>query len=175
MRGRLGGLFRVWSSIMLMMLGWLITIILSPMIIRVGLQYALAVPALLLEKINAGQALKRSKVLTRGQFGRIFVVGLLTLVVSGVMCWVVQGPFTVAIIVLAVVKIEPPGWLVLLSNISGGVAGALTGPLFTIALVLLYYDIRVRNEAYDLQLMMAALGPPSPQATPTQPVPPAIE
>ena len=33
----------------------------------------------------------------------------------------------------------------------------LVGPLMTIALALLYYDERVRKEAFDLELMMAAI------------------
>ena len=35
--------------------------------------------------------------------------------------------------------------------------GALAAPLLMIGLVLLYYDIRIRKEAFDLQLLM---GPP---------------
>jgi hypothetical protein len=43
--------------------------------------------------------------------------------------------------------------------------GALAGPVTTIALVLVYYDQRVRKEAFDLQLMMEAVG----QAAPAPP------
>jgi len=44
--------------------------------------------------------------------------------------------------------------------------GAIAGPIATIALVLVYYDQRVRKEAFDLQLMMEAVGQ-------TTPMPPA--
>ena len=37
------------------------------------------------------------------------------------------------------------------------VAGALSSPLPTIAMSLVYYDERVRKEAFDLQLMMAGI------------------
>ncbi len=46
-------------------------------------------------------------------------------------------------------------------------SGVLVGPLVTIALALVYYDERVRKEAFDLQLMMQALdrnAPPAPPA-----------
>jgi len=46
-------------------------------------------------------------------------------------------------------------------------AGALAGPIATIALSLVYFDQRVRKEAFDLQLMMAAVDgtlPPGAQA-----------
>jgi hypothetical protein len=36
-------------------------------------------------------------------------------------------------------------------------SGSLVGGLAMIALTLVYYDERVRKEAYDLQLMMATL------------------
>jgi hypothetical protein len=39
-------------------------------------------------------------------------------------------------------------------------AAMLAGPIATIAIALLYYDERVRREAFDLQVMMEALGQP---------------
>jgi hypothetical protein len=41
--------------------------------------------------------------------------------------------------------------------VAGFVAGSLTGPLATIGISLLYYDERVRKEAFDLHLMMSSL------------------
>jgi hypothetical protein len=43
----------------------------------------------------------------------------------------------------------------------------LVGPLATIVFSLLYYDERVRKEAFDLQLMMQALDAPVVQGTST--------
>jgi len=40
----------------------------------------------------------------------------------------------------------------------------LVGPLATIAFSLVYYDERVRKEAFDLQLMMATIDAPGLQA-----------
>ena len=42
--------------------------------------------------------------------------------------------------------------------IAGFLGETLAGPIITIALVLVYYDQRVRKEAFDLQLMMEAVG-----------------
>ena len=42
-------------------------------------------------------------------------------------------------------------------------ASIVTFPIGTIALALLYYDQRVRKEAFDLQLMMESLGQAGPQ------------
>jgi hypothetical protein len=43
-------------------------------------------------------------------------------------------------------------------------ASSLAGPIGTIAAALIYYDQRVRKEAFDLQLMMQAIGQAPPQA-----------
>jgi hypothetical protein len=45
---------------------------------------------------------------------------------------------------------------------SGAVGGAVTGPILLIALVLCYYDTRIRKEAFDLQFMMSSLDRPAP-------------
>ena len=51
-----------------------------------------------------------------------------------------------------------PGWLSELGDLAGFLRHVLVGPLVTIALTLVYYDLRVRKEGFDLQLMVAALG-----------------
>lgn len=49
--------------------------------------------------------------------------------------------------------------LAILGQMGGFVAKVLVGPLATIAFSLVYYDVRIRREAFDLQVMMAGLGP----------------
>jgi Ni/Fe-hydrogenase subunit HybB-like protein len=46
------------------------------------------------------------------------------------------------------------------------VSECLVGPLATIAFSLVYYDERVRKEAFDLQLMMSTLDAPALQSAP---------
>jgi len=47
-------------------------------------------------------------------------------------------------------------------HIANFLGGAMAGPVTTIALVLVYYDQRVRKEAFDLQVMMESVAPASP-------------
>jgi hypothetical protein len=47
------------------------------------------------------------------------------------------------------------------------IGGTLAAPVATIASTVFYYDLRVRKEAFDLQLMIASV----PAANPTPPVP----
>ncbi len=126
------------------------------------LRYGVAVPALVLENISAKQALKRSALLTKGCKGRIFVIGFLMWLISLVVAAILQGPFWVAALVLGFKFSVMPFWLQASMAVTGGVGGAISGPLLVIALALLYYDTRVRNEGFDLQLMMDSLDQGSP-------------
>lgn len=120
------------------------------------LRYSVAVPALMLETLKARPAARRSVQLMKGNFGRGFLLILLMVIIGIVTAMVFQGPFMAAAILMAN-KGQPSVLLLGLGTVSGGLGGALAAPLIMIGLVLLYYDIRVRKEAFDLQLLM---GPP---------------
>jgi hypothetical protein len=155
---------------LLMILGMLVGIVLAVILI---MRYALAVPALVLENLKAREAIKRSVALAKGNLWRIFLTVVLMYIISMVVVAVFQGPFWLALMVVAVKTHSVPLWLEVPMNISAGIGGALSGPLLIIALALHYYDARVRKEGYDLQLMMANLdrasegaGMPSSAASP---------
>ena len=57
------------------------------------------------------------------------------------------------------------GWQVA-SVIATFLSECLVGPLITIAFALVYYDERVRKEAFDLQLMMTTIDAPALQSAP---------
>lgn len=156
-RGQMGRLVKLELAVLVRMLAWMITVVLSPIAILLAFWYALAVPALLLENLGANQSLKRSRFLTRGQLDRIFVIGLLMTIVSWVVSLVIQAPFVVADVAMTSQHHPAPDWLSASSSVAGGIAGAFTAPLLMIALVLLYYDVRVRKEGFDLQKMMEGL------------------
>jgi membrane-anchored glycerophosphoryl diester phosphodiesterase (GDPDase) len=134
-----------------------------------ALRYGVAVPALLLEKNRVIQAMKRSAALTKGHLGRVFLIVLMMAVITYAVIAIFQGPFLIAFAIMAKGGFVPL-WLRSLSVISAVAGGTLTGPLLMIALALLYYDVRVRKEAFDLQMMMAALDSSALPAT----IPPAV-
>jgi len=43
----------------------------------------------------------------------------------------------------------------------GGTASMFSGPIMIIGLALMYYDLRIRKEALDLQIMLESLDAPS--------------
>ena len=121
------------------------------------LRYALAVPALIIENLKARDAIKRSVTLAKGNLWKIFLTAVLMYIINIVVASIFQGPFWLAMIFMSVKSQAFPLWLEVPMYLSAGVGGALSGPLFVIALALLYYDARVRKEGFDLQLMMAGL------------------
>lgn len=148
---------------MLIILGLLAAMVLGLVLM---MRYALAVPALVLENLTARQAIQRSVKLAKGNIWKIFLIFLLMYLITTIVISVFQGPFLMVTIVIAARHGLPPLWLQILSTISGGIGGTLSGPLIAIALTLLYFDSRVRKEGFDLQLMMATLSAEVPGAEP---------
>lgn len=148
--------------------------------IRFALRYGCTIPALLLENLKIGSAIKRSITLTKSQLGRIFLIGLLMSIVTYMVGLLLEGPFLFAEM-YAVIKhhTHPAFWLTACSAIMGSVGYVVTGPLLMIGLVLFYYDVRVRKEGFDLQVMMSALDSKEPvpgaSMNPPQPAAPEFE
>lgn len=118
------------------------------------LRYSVCIPSMVLEDLRAGQAIRRSAQLMKGNYLRCFLLLMLAVVITYVSLTIFQGPFYIAIILTARHG-QIATWLLSLSSVFGALGGALSAPLIMIGLVLLYYDIRVRKEAFDLQLMMS--------------------
>lgn len=124
-------------------------------IFSIACKYALAVPACLLEKLRGVAALRRSRTLAQGSLFRIFIVMLLV--------WFLYLAFSLSLQFagqLALFSYALIGWNLL----AGFVASTLAFPILNVSYSLFYYDQRVRKEAFDLQLMMEAVG----QAPPAQ-------
>ena len=131
---------------------------------------ALAIPACILEQLPVGVALRRSWYLTKGSVLRIMLVNLLTWVLSAVLAVALALPGQVLVATL------PSKALLLglvLQHIGGFIAGVVAGPIATTAIALIYYDQRVRKEAFDLQHMMELMGQQA-QAQAVTAAPPVI-
>ena len=144
-----------------------------PLAIWMALRYGVAVPALLLENLTARQALKRSALLTQGYKGRLFLIGFLMTLIAAVVALVFEGPLSVALAMLASKGGQISAWLLAAISVAGSLSRALSGPLLTIGIALAYYDLRVRKEGFDLQLMVAALGDAGPAPPSSAPDPAA--
>ena len=132
--------------------------------VRVFCRYAFAVPACALEGVSARDALKRSKFLTKGSLSRLFLVGLLT----GLIGFALTNVFQLPIFIANHTWITGRAYFSVLSlaaiHFADFAAKTLAGPIATIAIALLYYDERIKKEAFDLQWMMQSLDPSAGQA-----------
>jgi hypothetical protein len=144
--------------------------------IRLYCSYQLAVPVCVLEKRGAIDCMKRSRFLSKGKgVQRI----LLVLFLSGILTYILSLAFSLPVIILAMVSIvERAGRLAMpiaiWQYLAGFFAGTIAGPIATIALAVLYYDERVRKEAFDLQLMMEAVGQQQAPQSAAAAAPPAL-
>ena len=153
---RTGSLVVLTVLFLLLLLVGAITIILP---ILMCLWYAFAVPVLVEEKASPRNALKRSRQLSKGNRGNIFAIAALMGLIAWIAGTVAGFPFIIVMGTLAMKKLAIPIWLQILSSLCERGVGALTTSLAPIGLALLYYDVRVKKEGYDLQVMMENLGP----------------
>lgn len=123
--------------------------------IWVLLMYSLAVPACVVEGLPGKQSLTRSRFLTSGAVGRVFLIGFLAGMVALALNYVLQAPVSIS----GSFGYRLPHWFPAQhwDEISEFLSTILSGPVATIAIALLYYDQRVRKEALDIQLMMQSV------------------
>lgn len=115
------------------------------------LRNALAVPAAVIEGLSLRPAMRRSKSLAAGAKGRIFVVLLIALCLLEVVA-VVQSPVSFLIMVAPNQQHYLAQGLSLLLTFVGH---TVVAPVASIGLTLMYFDQRVRKEAFDLEVLLA--------------------
>ena len=120
------------------------------------LRYGVAVPALVLEDLKPGQAVKRSIELTKGRLGRVFLLVLCATMVTYAALTLFQGPFWIGAMMVGPDTAQG-FWLNVVGAIAGTIGTTFTTPFMIIGLALIYYDARIRQEGLDLELTLAAL------------------
>jgi hypothetical protein len=116
---------------------------------------AISVPASMLEDSKTIRSIERSMELTKGFAGQMFVIFLMVWVMS----WLVAAIFEVPFAFLVTAQHTVSFGTLVLQHLSSFVSQVLVGPIGTIAFSLMYYNLRVRKEAFDIQHLMASLGP----------------
>jgi len=114
------------------------------------LSYSLVVPAILVENQKAIPSLRRSRDLVKGHRGKVFCI----LCVISLLQWIA---------ILGVSMIS--GMIFHVESGSGGVLNSATvnlasifvTPLGIVATILLYYDMRIRKEGFDLEMLSRAV------------------
>ena len=123
--------------------------------IWISVKLCMSFPAVIFERANPFRAIGRSWTLTRDNWWRIFgtlvVVFLIALVVNfaltAVLGIVAAGSDSISELAFAV-----------LTTIITLLTYMLTYPLWAAVMTVMYYDLRVRNEGFDLQLLAQGVG-----------------
>jgi hypothetical protein len=134
---------------------------------------AVSIPALLIENARGTRALGRSRRLVSGRwlptFGALFVIFLLTAVIGGLLGAIVGGGSALGGSVTGTTSTR------ILGGTVSGIVNILVTPLSAAVATIIYFDLRIRKEGFDVALMAQRLGvpPPGPNswAPPTAPPP----
>jgi hypothetical protein len=118
--------------------------------------FALAVPVLLMEDRRGWKALSRSRALVRGFWWRAFAIMAFGTILGWIISSVIGGLFGGAA-AFGTSSDEDIGAAVA-QVIGGTVAKLITTPFIAAFITVLYFDLRVRKEAFDLQLLAERIG-----------------
>ncbi len=164
-RSKLGSL--LWLSLLIAIL--LVPALLACLLpgIYLYVAWAVAGPVVLLEDRRGWSAMKRSRELVKGRFWPTVAVLLLVLLLTAVVQMVFLGILT------ALVSVTGNEVAQAVADAIGQTASsALTTPLSAAILTVLYFDLRVRKEGFDLELLARRMGEPglpSPAEPPAKP------
>jgi hypothetical protein len=136
-------------------LGALLAIIafigLIPVLVMIYVRTVVAVPAIVLERVSGWGGLKRSWQLIGGRFwptfGRMLLLVLITSIISGVVSTIFQVPG----------NLIAPNNSFVFQQVAGAIAAVFVGPITYIGVTLLYYDIRIRKEGFDIEMLARSL------------------
>jgi hypothetical protein len=117
--------------------------------------WAVSIPVLLFEGVRGTGALRRSFSLVKGRWWPVLGATLLGQLIAGILGFVFQIPFSV----LSFVG-ESEVALFAGSAISTALSQTLATPFIGAMTALIYFDLRVRKEGFDLELLAQHVGTP---------------
>jgi hypothetical protein len=170
----------IWISFLTYLLGGLALLACIAPGVWLFISWTVAIPAFLTEDVRGRRALGRSFRLVRYFWWRTLAIILLGAILAGIVSATVGGVLT------AVALTSDSTLAAVVANFLASVtAGVVTTPFIAAVTIVLYFDLRVRKEGFDLALLAARLGeggepgagPPLPALLPAPPVippPPAV-
>ncbi|MBA2273801.1 MAG: hypothetical protein H0W21_07875 [Actinobacteria bacterium] len=152
-RGRLGSLMLVsFLGALLTFLGVLLFVLPG---IYLWIAFSVAAPVLLFEGVKGSGALGRSRRLVQGRwwpvFGTLLLGFILAAIVGGIITAVLGG-------VLAVGAGSGDFIAALVGAVAGSVAAIITTPFQAALIAILFFDLKVRKEGFDVALLAEGMG-----------------
>lgn len=114
------------------------------------LSYSLIVPAILIEGQKATPSLRRSRDLVKGQRGKVFCVLFILNLLQGILT------LGVSMISGMILDTDSASGAVL-SSATNNLLSIFVAPLGIVGTILLYYDMRIRKEGFDLEMLSRAI------------------
>jgi hypothetical protein len=113
--------------------------------------FLVTTPAVMVEEVGPIQAMARSVTLVRPRFWPVMAIGIGSGVLASFLGNILAGPFSVAALAVG----YRWGWI--LAAIGAILPALITTPFVSILATLVYFDLRIRNEGFDLQMIAAEL------------------
>lgn len=149
-RSKFGSLLVAILLSSLIIVGGFILLVIPGIIFYV--RYSFVSTTVVVEGQSGTGALSRSWSLAKGNGWRIFG----TLFVAGLIVGVVSVILVIPLTLLTLQNSGSANWV--LRAVSGSLISVLTTPFLVTTAVLLYFDARIRNEAFDLTVMAREVG-----------------
>ena len=149
---RLPSVLWVWFLVFLLASLALLLVIVPGVYLWVS--WIVAMPVVLLEDRRGWQALKRSRWLVRGRWWPTFGTYLLAVILVSIVEAVLGG-----VLVALVLRNNPTsGYAILVNAVAAIVSALLVTPFTASVIAVIYFDLRVRKEGYDLELLARGIG-----------------
>ncbi len=134
-----------------------------PYIFYFATRWGLANPAIISENLGGSAGLKRSWQLSQGFFWRVFGTSSVVTLLSLLLVWLPQllAGYLLGSLSASAVQIQV-SYVVL-----GNFLSIFSFPFASAVTTLIYYDLRIRKEAFDLQFRTERGQPPVAPVTPT--------
>jgi hypothetical protein len=154
-------------------IGAIVAVVIST---RIFCRSFLVTQVIVIEDVRGWAAFKRSWTLMRACLRKAGMIFLFSIVVALVISFLFNFPAGM------VMALKPSWSVMILGRLLESIGQILSAPILMIAFTLLYYDSRIRQEAFDLEMMAQNLGvspgpsapsQPSPKTRPTPPRPTA--
>lgn len=111
-------------------------------------RWSVAIPALVDQKLGPVAALGYSWGLTKGHVRRSIIYVVLLFILAAI--FVSVPTLVISQVTVLLMASQDPGLVQSISTIISSIVGVVWIPLYTAAFVLYYYDLRVRQEGFDL-------------------------
>jgi hypothetical protein len=133
---------------------------LIPLWIWIWVCWVVVMPVMFIENAGLGAAMGRSWRLVQGRWWRTFLIVFLIFIVFyavriALSAFIALGQTLLQLVISPIVVV----WI---SGATSVLVDSLVNPVFQIAIVLIYFDLRVRREGLDLFQLAQGLPPPPP-------------